>query len=87
MLVAAGYWARERAVAYPPGRQQCLKCVFRLIAPGKQGHHQPDPPCSAPLVTGDYCYVIADTFGIDLETLQGINPQLNCELIQPSESF
>ena len=35
--------------------------------------------------TGDYCYVIADTFGIDLESLQAINPQLNCELIQPSE--
>ncbi|KAI7844116.1 hypothetical protein COHA_002255 [Chlorella ohadii] len=35
---------------------------------------------------GDYCYVIADTFGIDLETLQGINPQLNCELIQPNDT-
>lgn len=35
--------------------------------------------------TGDYCYVIADTFGIDLEQLQAINPHINCELIQPSE--
>ncbi len=71
----------------PLAASSASSVCFRLIAPGKQGHHQPDPPCSAPLVTGDYCYVIADTFGIDLETLQGINPQLNCELIQPSESF
>jgi hypothetical protein len=35
---------------------------------------------------GDYCYVIADTFGIDLEQLQAINPQLNCELIQPNDT-
>lgn len=42
-------------------------------------------PPSPQLPAGDYCYVIAETFGIALETLQAINPQLNCELIQPSE--
>lgn len=32
---------------------------------------------------GDFCYVIADTFGISLETLMVFNPTLNCTEIQP----
>lgn len=52
--------------------------VCRLLAPMTQLL----PLCPCP---GDYCYVIADTFGIDLEQLQAINPHINCELIQPSE--